>query len=97
MDILLAFCKIEDAERQLHEELDSILANSNNDGPRTRRIVSADDIPKLQYTEKVFRESMRLYPPVWTIGRYVENDYSVGRYHMSFWFFDTDEPVRYAS
>ena len=72
----------QDVERQLHEELDTILANRNNDGARTRRIVSTDDIPKLQYTEKVFRESMRLYPPVWTIGRYVENDYSVGEYHI---------------
>ena len=62
----------QDVERQLHEELDTILANRNNDGTRTRRIASTDDIPKLQYTEKVFRESMRLYPPVWTIGRYVE-------------------------
>ena len=76
-------CFNQDVERQLHEELDSILTNSNNDGTKTRRIVSTDDIPKLQYTEKVFRESMRLYPPVWTIGRYVENDYSVGEYHIA--------------
>jgi cytochrome P450 len=25
---------------------------------------------------------MRLFPPVWTIGRYVENDYPVGRYNI---------------
>jgi cytochrome P450 len=25
---------------------------------------------------------MRLYPPVWTIGRYVENDYPVGKYNI---------------
>lgn len=73
-----------DVERRLHEELDSVLSSSNNirinnDGART---VSTDDIPKLQYTEKVFRESMRLYPPVWTIGRYVENDYPVGEYNI---------------
>lgn len=73
-----------DVERRLHEELDSVLSSSNNisinnDGART---VSTDDIPKLQYTEKVFRESMRLYPPVWTIGRFVENDYQVGEYNI---------------
>lgn len=72
-----------DVERRLHEELDSVLSNSNNDGTRIRRNVSTDDIPKLQYTEKVFRESMRLYPPVWTIGRYVENDYPVGGYNIA--------------
>jgi cytochrome P450 len=72
-----------DVERRLHEELDSVLSNSNNDDTKIRRNVSTDDMPKLQYTEKVFRESMRLYPPVWTIGRYVENDYPVGGYNIA--------------
>ncbi len=66
-------------ERKLHDELELVLGtnSSNNAG---NRIPTADDIPKLQYTERVLRESMRLYPPVWTMGRYVENDYSVGEY-----------------
>ncbi len=73
-----------DVEKRLHEELDSVLSNSNKyDGTRIRRTVSTDDMPKLQYTENVFRESMRLYPPVWTIGRFVENDYSAGGYHIA--------------
>ena len=42
---------------------------------RIRRIPTIEDVPKLEYTEKVFRESMRLYPPAWTIGRQVINDY----------------------
>ena len=58
-------------ERKLHDEIELVLGN---------RIPTADDIPKLQYTEMVLRESMRLYPPVWTMGRHVENDYSVGEY-----------------
>jgi cytochrome P450 len=66
-------------ETKLHDEINSVLGDgsSNNVG---NRIPTADDIPKLQYTEKVLRESMRLYPPVWTIGRHVENDYSIGEY-----------------
>ena len=40
------------------------------------------DIPKLKYLEKVFRESMRLYPPVWTMGRIVEDDYMLGDYSI---------------
>jgi cytochrome P450 len=69
----------QDIETKLHDEIDSVLGDSsgNNIG---NRIPTADDIPKLQYTEKVLRESMRLYPPVWTMGRSVENDYSVGEY-----------------
>jgi cytochrome P450 len=74
-----------EVEQRLHDELDSVLSSSNgsngNDNSSSgSRIPTGDDIPKLQYTEKVFRESMRLYPPVWTIGRYVENDYSIGEY-----------------
>jgi cytochrome P450 len=66
-------------ETKLHDEINSVLGDGsgNNVG---NRIPTADDIPKLQYTEKVLRESMRLYPPVWTIGRHVENDYSIGEY-----------------
>jgi len=41
---------------------------------------SVDDIPKLKFTEKVLRESMRLYPPVWSLGRYVANDYTLDKY-----------------
>jgi cytochrome P450 len=58
-------------ERKLHDEIELVLGN---------RIPTADDIPKLQYTEMVLRESMRIYPPVWTMGRRVENDYTVGEY-----------------
>jgi cytochrome P450 len=58
-------------EIKLHDEIELVLEN---------RIPAADDIPKLRYTEMVLRESMRLYPPVWTMGRHVENDYSVGEY-----------------
>jgi cytochrome P450 len=60
-----------DVERKLIDEIDSFLENRiGHDGQS--RIPSAEDIPKLQYTEKVLRESMRIYPPVWTMGRYVE-------------------------
>jgi cytochrome P450 len=69
----------QDVERKLHDEINSVLGDSS-DNSVGNRIPSANDIPKLQYTEKVLRESMRLYPPVWTIGRYVENDYYVGEY-----------------
>jgi cytochrome P450 len=70
-----------DVEKKLHDEIDSILGGINRkNGHGITKIPTADDVPKLQYTEKVLRESMRLYPPVWTMGRYVENDYHVGQY-----------------
>src|SRR5919202_3721853 len=71
----------QDVETKLHNEINSVLGDgSGGDDNVGNRIPTADDIPKLQYTEKVLRESMRLYPPVWTMGRRVENDYSVGEY-----------------
>ena len=59
-------------EEKLFQEIKTVL--------KDKKIPSFKDIPKLRYTEKVFRESMRVYPPVWTMGRFVENPYSVGIY-----------------
>jgi cytochrome P450 len=59
-------------EKKLLDELGSVI---NSDKTPT-----VDDMPKLKFTEKVLRESMRLYPPVWTIGRSVNNEYTLGKY-----------------
>jgi cytochrome P450 len=57
-------------EHKLHEEVDSVLGLSP----------TAEDIPKLEYTEKVFAESMRLYPPAWAVGRQAIHDCKIGEY-----------------
>ncbi len=60
-----------EVERKLHAELDAALAG---------RRPSFDDFARLSYTEMVFAETMRLYPPAWRIGRHVVNDYEIGGY-----------------
>jgi cytochrome P450 len=60
-----------EVEAKFHEEIDTLL-----DG----RLPTFADVPNLRYTEKIFAESMRLYPPAWTIGRQVLNDYPLGQY-----------------
>ena len=60
-------------EKMLHEELDSVL-DEDNVAP------SAKDISKLEYTQRVFAESMRLYPPSWAIGRQAIEDCKIGGY-----------------
>ena len=56
-------------ETKLHEELARVL-----DG----RTPSVEDVPKLAYTRAVVAESMRLYPPVWTMGRRAIEGHTIG-------------------
>ena len=76
-------------EAKLYEELKSVLGNGNgkgNGGSKQEangldlRIPTVDDIPNLEYTEKIVRESMRLYPPAWTLGRQAIDDYNLDGY-----------------
>jgi cytochrome P450 len=71
-------------EVKLYEELCSVLDNSKDSTSGStrskKRIPTVKDVSKLEYTEKIFRESMRLYPPAWTTGRQAINDYKIAKY-----------------
>ncbi len=58
-----------ECERRFHEELNRELNG---------RLPTYDDLPRLSYVEKVFAESMRLYPPAWAMGRYARHDFQLG-------------------
>jgi cytochrome P450 len=60
-----------EARSQLLDEIDSVLGG---------RSPSEDDVKKLTYTKMVLAESMRLYPPVYMIGRQALEDFPVGPY-----------------
>jgi cytochrome P450 len=62
-----------ETERRLHDELANVLGGS----PPTLA-----DLPRLPYTEMVIKESMRLYPPAWGIGRRAINDCEVKGYRI---------------
>ena len=53
----------------LAREVDAVLG---------RRDATAEDAPKLAYTERVILEAMRLYPPAWSIGREALEDVELG-------------------
>ena len=59
-------------EAKLHDEVDRVLEGG--------RGATMADIPNLTYTNKVLTESMRIFPPIWVIGRTPTKDYSIGGY-----------------
>lgn len=60
-----------EVEARMHREIDSVLAG---------RRPSFEDVKNLKYTEMVFAESMRLYPPAWGLGRRALVDVVIGEY-----------------
>ncbi|XP_068630625.1 cytochrome P450 4V2-like [Battus philenor] len=52
---------------KVYEELREVFGD-------TSRVVTAEDLPKLNYLEAVIKESMRLYPPVAVISRTLDKD-----------------------
>ncbi len=59
------------AAQEFYAEVDRVLEG---------RLPTFDDLPRLKYTEGVFAESMRLYPPAWVIGRRAKTDCGIGQY-----------------
>jgi len=62
-----------EVEEKLVEELQSVLGG---------RAPTASVLPRLTYTEMVLREAMRLYPPVWVIGRRALAPFRMGNYEL---------------
>ncbi|HEX8153757.1 MAG TPA: cytochrome P450, partial [Thermoanaerobaculia bacterium] len=62
-----------EVEARLHRELDEVLRG---------RLPSPADYPRLPFTEMVFAEGMRLYPPAWGIGRFAQNDAQIGAWKV---------------
>ncbi len=62
-----------DAERKLHAELDEVLGG---------RAPTAEDVPRLVYTRRVLDETLRLYPPIYSIVRKVVADDTVCGYRV---------------
>lgn len=62
-----------EAQAKLAEELAQVLAG---------RAPTPDDLPRLRYTDMVLKESMRLYPPAWGIGREAREPFEAGGYRL---------------
>jgi cytochrome P450 len=62
-----------EAEERLAAELSEVLGG---------RAPTVEDLPRLRYADWVIKESMRLYPPVWGVGREAVRDCEVGGYRV---------------
>ncbi len=62
-----------EVERRLADEVTNVLGG---------RVPTAADVPRLEYANWVVKESMRLYPPVWTIGREALTDVEIEGYTL---------------
>ncbi len=60
-----------ESEAKLASELDAVLGGRNP---------TAADVPRLRYADWIIKESMRLYPPAWAIGREATEDFEIGGY-----------------
>jgi len=66
-----------EVEARLHSELDAVLGVGE-----ARRTPTLADYAQLKYTEMVFAESMRLYPPAWAMGRMSTAAVELGPYRI---------------
>jgi cytochrome P450 len=62
-----------EVDNELAEELTRVLGGRNP---------TVSDLSNLPYAERVVRESMRLYPPAWVVGREAVAECEVGGYRM---------------
>jgi cytochrome P450 len=62
-----------EASTKMYAEVDAVLGTST---------ATVDHFPRLQYTERCFAESMRLYPPAWAMGRQSTVPIELGPYRF---------------
>ncbi len=60
-------------EQKLCQELDNVLRG---------RTPQLEDLPRLRYTDQIVRESMRLYPPAWSLARTAAKETEIGGYPL---------------
>ena len=82
LDLVPPLPKTPEVESKLHAELNSVPSPELLDPGSVTRLPTPANYPNLRYTEQVFAESMRLYPPAWAMGRMAIKDATLGPYNI---------------
>ncbi len=77
-----------DVTKKLYAEIDNVLGE---------RLPEIADVERLPYAKMVFAESMRLYPPVWIIGRHAIRETKVNGLLIPKGSYSSCEPISNAS
>ena len=75
-----------EVEARLHAEIATVLGTPPSRDGRfggTSRTPTVEDVPKLEWTRAIVAESMRLYPPAWTMGRRAIEGHIIGGHQIS--------------
>ena len=62
-----------EAIARLHDEVDRVLGG---------KLPTMSDIPSLIFTERVLKETLRLYPPAWSVARTAINEFELDGYRI---------------
>ena len=62
------------AEEKVHQEVDGVLSG---------RLPSVSDLPSLTFADSVIKETMRLYPPAWSVARTAIADFELEGYRIA--------------
>jgi cytochrome P450 len=62
-----------DEQRHVRDEIDTVVGG---------RAPTVDDVPALQRTAMAIEEAMRLYPPIYALGRLAETEQEIGGYRI---------------
>ena len=63
-----------DVVQKLHDEVDTVLG---------QRAPTLEDLQRLHYVDMVIKETLRVYPPAWILGRQARQDVVVAGYRIS--------------
>jgi cytochrome P450 len=63
-----------DVEKKFHAELAEVLGD---------RLPTMDDLSRLQYTQEIAKECMRLYPPAYALGREAVEECEIGGFRVA--------------